>query len=117
MTLRHFSPAGWWSILLLLGWMGLAGRTVAQNSVQWTTNYYLVTGATLPEIRRSINEARPWKDRENTDALTKWRVDWRFTVGQSASGCYCNTFSTTTTIAMTLPKWIVATNAQDEGTA
>ena len=101
----------WIGTLCLIGWVTLVATAAAQNSVHWTTNYYLVTGATLPEIRRSINAARPWKDQQNTDAMTKWRVNWRFTFAQSAEGCYCNTFSTITTIAITLPRWIAPTNA------
>lgn len=89
----------------------IAFPMAGQNSVQWTTNYYSVTGATLPEIRRSINEARPWKDRLGTDAMTTWKVNWRFTVNQTASGCFCNSFTTATTIAVTFPKWIEPTNA------
>jgi predicted secreted Zn-dependent protease len=93
--------------------MTLAATAVAQNPVQWTTNYYSVTGATLPEIRRSIDEARPWKGQPNTDAMTKWQVTWQFTLGQSTDGCYCRTFSTTTTIAITLPRWMAPTNAPE----
>jgi len=113
MTILHHPSAGSLSTLFLMGCMALAATAVAQDSVQWTTNYYPVTGASVREIRRSINEARPWKDRQSTDAMTKWQVNWHFTLSPSAGGCYCNTFSTTTTIAVTLPKWIVPTNAPE----
>src|SRR5262245_38680882 len=36
----------------------------AQNKLQWKTNYYSVTGASLGEIHRSMNQARPWKEKE-----------------------------------------------------
>lgn len=91
-----------------------AWTALGQNSVRQTTNYYPVTGATLPEIRRSMNENRPWKDRQSIDGLTTWRVDWRFTVSPSANGCYCHTFTTTTTIAITLPRWTAPTNASEQ---
>ena len=99
------------AVLLLMMWVALTA--MGQNSVQWSTNYYPVTGATVPEIRQSINEARPWKDRQGTDGMTTWRVNWRFTVNSSANGCYCNTFTTITTIAITLPKWTAPTNAPE----
>jgi predicted secreted Zn-dependent protease len=78
----------------------------AQNSLHWTTNYYSVTGAVPREIRQSINRSRPWKS-STTDALTSWRVEWRFAVVPTSGGCRCSAFSTTTTIAITMPRWML----------
>ena len=86
----------------------------AENVVQWTTNYYPVTGATLGEIRQSINQARPWKGRFSLDGLTEWQVNWQFDVSPSATGCQCTSFTTKTTIKVTLPGWSPPTNTPPE---
>jgi len=85
----------------------------AQNSVRWTTNYYTITGATVPELRQSIRTNRPWKERLEHDAMTDWRVNWQFTVTPTPGGCRCSTFGTQTTITITMPRWAAPTNAPD----
>ena len=91
-------------LLWLLGSLLLTGISVhAQSPVVWTTNFYSVTGAHFREIRQSMARARPWKD--SFDGDTRWEVQWRFNTVQSASGCACSGFSTTTRITTTLPRW------------
>jgi predicted secreted Zn-dependent protease len=85
----------------------------AQNTVRWTTNYYAVTGATLPEIRQSIRQNRPWKEKSDLDGLTEWKVNWHFSVVGTGSGCRCDSFSTQTSITVTMPRWLTPTNASD----
>jgi predicted secreted Zn-dependent protease len=94
------------SLALLAG----IASVVAQPTQQWVTNYYRVTGATLPEIRQSIRDARPWKNREEMDGFTDWRVTWQFTVMPTSDGCRCTTFNSQTRIVMTLPLWTPPTN-------
>jgi len=98
---------GWLLVLVSLG----SESVVGQGAQLWTTNYYPVTGATLPEIRRSIREARPWKDRQDVDGFTEWKVSWQFSVMQTSDGCRCSTFNTQTRITITLPRWTPPTNA------
>ena len=86
-------------------------RACAQDKLQWTTNYYSVTGDTLAEIHHSLRQGRPWKDKFHGDGLTDWRVDWRFSLAESADGCRIRQFTTTTTITITLPRWTASTNA------
>lgn len=85
----------------------------AQQPVRWTTNYYSVTGATLPEIRQSMRQNRPWKERYDLDGMTDWKVTWQFSVMQTANGCRCSSFVTQTTITVTMPRWFAPTNAPD----
>jgi predicted secreted Zn-dependent protease len=85
----------------------------AQTTVTCTTNYYTVRGATIREIHESFRQARPWKTKSTLDAQTVWTVNWRFTVASSSSACRVTTFSTTTTITITLPLWTAPTNATD----
>ena len=85
----------------------------AQNSVRWTTNYYTITGVTIPELRQSIRQNRPWKDRLEHDAMTDWRVSWQFTVTPAPGGCRVSMFGTQTAIVITMPRWTAPTNAPD----
>lgn len=85
----------------------------AQNLVRWTTNYYAVTGATLPEIRQSMRQNRPWKERFDLDAMTEWKLTWQFNVMATENGCRCSSLSTQTSILVTMPRWFTPTNAPD----
>jgi predicted secreted Zn-dependent protease len=85
----------------------------AQNPIRWTTNYYAVTGATLSEIRQSVRQNRPWKEKFDLDGMTEWRVTWQFSVMPTPGGCRCSLFGTQTVITNTLPRWIAPTNAPD----
>ena len=97
--------------LLPLLWPALA---LAQNTVHWTTNYYAVTGATLGEIQQSLSQNRPWKEKSTLDGLTDWRVQWHYQLTSSPGQCRLTSFTTTTTIAITIPRWIRPTNASLE---
>lgn len=98
--------------LISMGFL-IACPAYGQNSVRWTTNFYSVKGATIPELQRSIRENRPWKERFHYDAMTDWRVNWQFTLTPSASGCRVSTFGTQTTIVITMPRWNAPTNAPE----
>src|SRR5689334_18835720 len=104
----HRGPDGWrmLGLSLSLGLVGLGVMPVAseaQPSLRWTTNYYQVTGETPREIRRSISEARPWRNRSDSDATTTWTVTWNYTTVSGEEGCPAETVRTVTTIATTLP--------------
>ena len=81
------------------------------NVERWTTNYYSVTGATLVEIRQSLQQSRAWKDKSNTDGLTEWRINWRYNVLATSNDCRIQSFSTETLINITMPRWVAPTNA------
>jgi len=57
----------------------------------------------------AMNRARPW--RENTDAMTAWRVEWKYTAMNEIAGCRPESIATSTTITMTLPRYVPPTNA------
>ena len=80
-----------------------AVTTARAQIVQWTTNYYAVTGADFRAIRRSIESARPWS--EAFDGDTRWTVTWKFNFHETAAGCALTGFSTTTKITTTMPRW------------
>ena len=94
-TLRLFP------IALAFALSPIAGH--AQNLIVWTTNYYSVTGADFREIRQSIAASRPWKD--GFDGDTRWNVEWKFSFAETANGCACSSFGTTTKIVTMLPRW------------
>jgi len=87
---------------------------VAQSTVVRKTNYYAMTGSSLRHIQESLQQTRPWKNKSGRDASTEWYVHWH--AGYSASGgtCQCIGFTTTTTITITLPRWIPPTNTPVE---
>jgi predicted secreted Zn-dependent protease len=95
----NFRPFARFLLLALLG----TGLTAAAQTVQWTTNFYNVTGADFREIRRSIERARPWP--EPFDGDTRWTVTWRFTFKDSPAGCTLAGLQTATTITTTMPRW------------
>ncbi len=87
--------------LLFLALMGCVAH--AQNSTTCTTNFYNVTGSTFREIRASIAKARPWKDRFDGD--TRWDVRWKFQYAERPGGCAITSYSVSTKIVITLPRW------------
>ncbi len=90
------------------------GQRLAQDTLRWTTNYYRVTGNTPREVRQSINENRPWRGRNDSDAITAWSVTWTFTVAAVDQGCRPESVRTTTVITTTLPVYVPPTNAPTE---
>jgi predicted secreted Zn-dependent protease len=91
----------------------LPQHQVGAQHVGCSTNYYAVTGANLREIHQSFRQARPWRATGGHDGFTVWNVSWRFSTTHNGSVCRLATFSTTTTINITLPRWIAPTNATD----
>lgn len=89
-----------------------AGSMCAQH-VSCRTNYYAVTGSDLREIHQSFRAARPSRETGGHDGFTVWNVSWRFNTFYNGSVCRLSGFSTTTTITIALPRWIVPTNATD----
>jgi len=85
-----------------------------QNTFVQTTNYYVVKGATLREVQQSIRQSRPWKDRHPAEGFTQWQVNWHYAVNGTPDGCRCTSFTTKTTVTITLPRWIPATNPPPE---
>ena len=93
----------------------LAGvETVAQNTLQWTTNHYHVTGTTLRAIRQSIDHARPGGRSARTDGSAVWKVTWRYRVQGGDQECRLASFTTHTTITMTLPAWNAPSQADED---
>src|SRR5688572_33476936 len=78
------------------------------------TNYYNVSGATVGELHQALRQNRPWRDNSAHHALTSWRVNWNFYVANSDRGCRVTSFSTRSSIRITLPRWIAPTNAGPE---
>lgn len=101
---------GSWKRVVALGGMFLAAAAQAQSVVRWTTNYYRVTGLSAREIRQSIDQARPWRPRNEFDAMTSWTVTWSFSVTPSGEGCQVGAVRTVATIATTMPMLVPATN-------
>ena len=87
---------------------------VAQNTVVRKTNYYAMTGSSIRDIHESLRQTRPWKDKSERDGSTEWYVRWHAEYTSAGGTCRCSSFTTTTTITITLPKWIAPTNTAAE---
>lgn len=98
---------------LLVATLVCSTVNLAAQHVSCKTNYYTVTGATLQEIHQSFRQARPWRATGGHDGFTVWNVNWRFSTAHNGSACRVSTFSTATTINITLPRWAAATNTAE----
>jgi predicted secreted Zn-dependent protease len=83
---------------------------LAQGTVVRKTNYYAMTGSSIRHIHESLRQTRPWKDKSTHDGSTEWRIQWRANFNVEDGVCHCSSFDTTTTITITLPRWVVPTN-------
>jgi predicted secreted Zn-dependent protease len=114
---RDMKSPGRHASLWLLGvlWTALfACAAHAQNTLLWSTNYYLISGTDTDGLRSSMHVSKPWKDRGDMSSLvglTTWHIGWRFHVSPTPSGCRCSSFTTRTAITNTLPRWLPPTNA------
>ena len=98
------------TLMLVVG-----NRVQAGNpSSQVKTNYYKVTGSTPHEIRHSIDEARPWKMRQNVDAQTHWHIDWKFSSNSSGDLWRLKSFELAVQILIDFPIWDRPPDASDE---
>ena len=88
--------------LLLFVWT-LTGQ--AADVVKVSTNYYKVFGSKPREVRRSINQQRPWKDKDAMDAQTDWSVRCKYLVSDESGVGRVQSFATETVIVITLPVW------------
>ena len=82
-----------------------AALASAQDTVQLSTNFYNISGATEWELRQSINQSRPWKDKDATDARTEWKIQWTYTSIPAGETRRLRSLETRTTITYTLPRW------------
>ena len=87
---------------------------VAQSAVVRKTNYYAMTGSSIRHIHESLRQTRPWKGKSERDASTEWYVAWHASYSASGGTCHCISFTTSTTITITLPQWIAPTNTPAE---
>jgi predicted secreted Zn-dependent protease len=100
------------SIVLGLMLLGLTTpAAVAQHSLVIQTNYYVITGASVREMRQSLNKQRPGGISAGTDALTTWTIQWQMKATPTDNGCQLTQFTTRATITLTLPIWRMPTNA------
>lgn len=70
-----------------------------------TLERYPVAGATASAVRRALNRSRPTdpNDGARVDALTHWRVDWRWN-GDGRGGCDLSTLRLTFSARVTMPQ-------------
>ena len=109
MSHRYFGMAA--GLFLLIATMRGQECIAAQDSLTVATNHYLVSGSTLREIRQSIDRLRPGGKTNGHDALTAWKIGWNVQVSPVAGQYRVTSFTTTTSVTMTMPSWRAPTNA------
>jgi predicted secreted Zn-dependent protease len=91
--------------LLALVFLLAGAGGVRADVVRMTTNYYKVYGATTRDVRESINQFKPWKDRRSMDAQTDWTVRAKYSVGEAGGVGRLQSFQTEAIITVTMPTW------------
>jgi predicted secreted Zn-dependent protease len=104
------------TVLWIAVWVALLFPSLlhAQSTLQVRTNYYRVTGNTLREIQQSLAQSRPRAGTGEHNAQTAWQITWQFNASAKEGTCHLTSFSTRTTIKVTLPLWATPTNAAPE---
>lgn len=101
--------------IIVLGGTGGLTRAQAQNNVFITTNRYQIQGKTIAELRRSLNQLRPWKTAARPhDAQTEWRTRMQYRTLTLPGSAWCTNFATVTQITLTLPGWTATNGASEE---
>jgi len=95
-------------VVLLLAGSPIAA--LAQDVLQMRTNYYAVTGTSLAELRRSLDQSRPRRGTGPHDGLTVWDINWKIGTHQRGGQSRVSSFATQTKITLTLPQWTAPTN-------
>ena len=80
----------------------------AQGTLVIRTNYYRVAGSTPREIQRSLDQSRPRMGQH--DGQTTWQITWQFNTANQDGNCRLTSFTTRTTITLTMPLWAMPTN-------
>jgi len=81
----------------------LAGTNRASLSI--TTNFYRFGGTNHAQMRAAMNEARPWKQTQNFDALTKWDVFSTYRFRREGEKFVLDTVDVRTKVVIPLPWW------------
>lgn len=97
------------------GWLAVAagvfGGALTQASgeirVLISTNYYTVTGSTLPELWESMLQVRPWSTNLNFNARTDWGMEYRYTARVTREDWKWSfrSISVQTKVTVSLPRW------------
>jgi len=85
-------------LAILALWAAVAS---GQDTVTIRTNVYVVSGATLREIRSDIEAKKPWQ--RKTDGYTRCKIDWKYTTDSSGADCRLASLNIKTDITITVP--------------
>lgn len=80
-------------------------QVYAQSVIDTKITYYPVSGNTVNQIRKSLNDNSPIKFKNRSyDAFTSWHVDWKFNLEDKDDSCELKDIVTTLRIRQTFPK-------------
>lgn len=82
---------------------------MAEPTVAIKRAYYTVSGNSVRELRRSMNEQKP--KYVALDAFTQWNVTWTYTWRPVDGGAVIKSVKVNTTVGITLPRWTPPSHA------
>ncbi len=85
---------------------GQPAQASDQTRVLVTTNYYTVTGRSMPELWASMVQAGPWKTNFQYHARTDSEVHYRYTTRVRRYEWSIGSVSVVTKVTVFLPRWI-----------
>jgi predicted secreted Zn-dependent protease len=92
----------------LWAWIGLliAGTDspAADVSINVTTNYYVVRGTNLAQVRAAMVQARPWGATLGCDAFTQWDINCVFSCRRAGRQWVLDQCTIKTKVTITLPR-------------
>lgn len=84
-------------------WLLACGLASAEPVVNLQTQYYHISGRSVRELRRSMNEKRP--KGQTHDALTTWNISWNYSWRPVEGGVVIQNPKVSASIITTLPTW------------
>lgn len=80
--------------------------SAVKDVVKENTEYYLVEGRSVQELRWALDRLGPLSDDgHRSDAVTKWRFEYTFGVARTTTGCALGPLETMAEITTILPRW------------
>lgn len=110
-----------WCALAMVAclWLAAGAEARAQaasikTTITTRTNHYILTGSTLTELLRSMQQARPWGGQASHSARTLWDATYRYSLRQTEAGFAPASLDLRAKVQITLPFWRMPEDAPAE---
>jgi predicted secreted Zn-dependent protease len=102
--LPGWQKLGWLVLALIL--LGMPARSFGQVTVLVSTNYYTVTGSSVPEIWESMMRSGPWNTNFQYSARTDWETRYTYATRVTSRGQWTfRSIAVLTKVTVYLPRW------------